>query len=250
MSAALDIHRPSEVAASPTDTVTTVEAMTPMQMAYRLLESGIDLGSVKEMLTVSKELAADQARMEFSSAIASAKAEIKPVIKNRDGHNARYADFAAIANAVDPIISQYGLSYRFKTTQTDRINVTCILEHVKGHFEEITLSGPADKSGSKNEIQALGSTLTYLQRYTLIQALGLAVSQDTDGANTGAKIEDLSPINAEQRSELLSLISSTNTDIEIFCRFYKIDAVPDLPVSKFEAAKKKLTLTKVSRANG
>ena len=40
----------------------------------------------------------------------------------------------------------------------------------------------ADKSGSKNVIQAVGSAVTYGQRYTLIGALGITTAdEDIDG---------------------------------------------------------------------
>ncbi|TGT64279.1 hypothetical protein EN802_33020 [bacterium M00.F.Ca.ET.159.01.1.1] len=207
--------------------------MTPMQMAYHLIQNGADLGAVKEMLAMSKELAADAARREFEEAVASAKAEIQPVHRNAKGHNdKRYADFAAYAKAVDPIISKYGLSYRFRTTQTEKISVTCILAHKAGHFEENTLSGPADSTGSKNAIQAIGSTLTYLQRYTLIQALGLAASNDDDG-KTASQTIDNGPITEEQAAKVRALIEETGTDIQKFCAYLKVESVPDITVSEF-----------------
>ena len=205
-------------------------ALTPMEMAYRLIQNGADLGSVKEMLAVSRELAADQARNAFNEAVASAKSELPAIAKNSKGHNGkRYANFAAYAAVVDPVIAKYGLRYRFKTEQADRITVTCVLSHKSGHAEESSLSGPADSSGSKNAIQAIGSTLTYLQRYTLIQALGLAAADDDDGQ----KSEDRhsGPISQEQVSKVLALIEETGTDIEKFCQYLGVEDVPHIPAS-------------------
>ena len=211
-----------------------------MQMAYHLIQNGADLGAVKEMLAMSKELAADAARREFEEAVALAKAEIQPVHRNAKGHNdKRYADFAAYAKAVDPIISKYGLSYRFRTTQTEKINVTCILAHKAGHFEENTLSGPADSTGSKNAIQAIGSTLTYLQRYSLIQALGLAASNDDDGKNADKTVDD-GPISEAQRDTLLELIAAVGADVVKFCSYFKIEGVADLPANQYDRAVKSL----------
>ena len=51
-----------------------------------------------------------------------------------------------------------------------------------GHSEETTLKAPPDTSGSKNSIQAIGSTVTYLERYTLLAATGMAAAgMDNDG---------------------------------------------------------------------
>jgi hypothetical protein len=68
--------------------------------------------------------------------------------------------------------------------------VTCILTHEKGHSEETSLQGPPDTSGSKNSIQAVGSSVTYLCRYTLLAACGLAASEDTDGVATNGEVTE------------------------------------------------------------
>lgn len=210
--------------------------LTPMEMAYRLIQNGADLGSVKEMLAVSRELAADQARRAFDTAVSAAKAEIPIVAKNATGHNnKRYADFSAYAAALKDVLANHGLSYRFKTEQTDRITVTCVLSHKDGHAEENSLSGPADGSGSKNAIQAIGSTLTYLQRYTLIQALGLAASEDDDGHRSEQSADD-GPIGKEQIVAILKLVEETGTAIDRFCAYMKIEAVPDIRQSQFDRA--------------
>jgi len=206
-------------------------AATPVEMAYQLIQSGADFATVKEMLAVSKELAAEKARNAFNEAAAAAKAEIPVVARNAEGHNKKaYANFAAYASVVDPVIAKYGLRYRFRTEQTDRITVTCILSHKDGHSEENSLSGPADSSGSKNAIQAIGSTLTYLQRYTLIQALGLAAGDDDDGRKSD---ETSGPISDDQAKAIRDLIETTGTDIAKFCEYLKVDAIPDIPASEF-----------------
>lgn len=228
----------------------TDNSLTPMQMAYHLIQHGADLGSVKEMLAVSKELAADQARRAFDAALSAAKAEIPPILKNRKVDfvgktgirtNYQHEDMGEIARTVDPILARHGLSYRFRTQQQEggSITVTCIVAHREGHAEENALTAGRDESGNKNNIQAVGSTITYLQRYTLKAALGLAASNDDDGRASGGD-QDNAVISTEQRDELLKLIEDTGTDVALFCRYYKIEAVPDLPASKFASAKKRL----------
>lgn len=200
---------------------------------------------VERFIALKRQVDADAARREFDAAIAEAKAEISPVLKNREGHNGkRYADFAAIAKAVDPIITKHGLSYRFRTQQTDRITVTCVLSHKAGHFEETSLSGPADASGSKNAIQAIGSTLTYLQRYSLVQALGLAAAEDDDGKAGGIG----STITDEQRDRLLALIEETGSDVQKFCAVYGIEAIADLPAATYPVAERMLLLKRKPKA--
>jgi hypothetical protein len=188
---------------------------------------------IEKLMNLQERWEASQARKAFDEAISAAKADIPPIERTGKGHNdKRYATFAAIAKVVDPIISQHGLSYRFRTTQGDRISVTCILSHKSGHFEETTLSGPPDASGSKNAIQAIGSTLTYLQRYSLVQMLGLAAADDDDGkaSHGGATITE------DQAADLVALADDVGADRAKFCKYFKVESFSALPASRFQAA--------------
>jgi hypothetical protein len=206
-----------------------VAVATPMAMLDRALSSGATPETLEKLLNMQERWEKSQARKAFDTAIAEAKAKLRPVARNREGHNnKRYADFAAVARAVDGILSEHGLSYRFRSMQNEKINVTCILSHRDGHSEETTLSGPADTSGSKNAIQAIGSTLTYLQRYSLMQALGLAAADDDDGAL---------PITDEQADELRDLVTTTKSDMTKFLKYIGAPSISDIPASKFAAAK-------------
>jgi hypothetical protein len=210
-----------------------VRSVTPMDMLDRALATGAGTEVLEKLLALQERWEASQARKAFDAAIAAAKAEIPVITKNRQGHNnKRYADFAALASVVDPIIGQHGLSYRFRTVQNDKINVTCILSHAAGHYEETTLCGPADATGSKNAIQAIGSTLTYLQRYTLTQALGLAASEDDDGKTAGAA--DAGPITEEQATRVRALIKETQTDEPAFLRWLDVESVEAIPAGQMK----------------
>lgn len=209
-----------------------------MDLVSHAVQSGQPIEVIRELMAMSKELAADEAKRAFDAAVADAKAEIsaEQITKNATGHNnKRYANFAAYAGVVDPILGKHGLSYRFRTEQNDKIKVYCILSHKAGHSEENSLEGPADASGSKNAIQAVGSTLTYLQRYSLIQALGLAATDDDDGRSTGKNSEDF--ITSEQEKELLDLIQRGKGSVERFCQMGRIEKVADLPAAQYQAAK-------------
>lgn len=207
--------------------------MTPMDMLEKAVSSGAGIEIITKLMDLQDRYQATQARKEFDEAIAEAKAEIPPIVRNAKGHNdKRYADFAAIATVVDPIISKHGLSYRFRTTQTDKIAVTCILSHKAGHYEETTLAGPADASGSKNAIQAIGSTLTYLQRYSLVQALGLAATNDDDGKAGGGA----GTVSLEQVESLVTLADEVGADKEAFCRYFRVDGFADIAAKDFDRA--------------
>ncbi len=227
---------------------------TPSAMLAQAVASGAPIEVVTQLMGLLKETRAEERKMAFDAALSAAKAEIPPILKNRvvdftsakGRTNYRHEDLGEIAKTVDPILTNHGLSYRFRTEQEgSNVKVTCIVAHRDGYAEENSISASRDESGNKNSIQAVGSTITYLQRYTLKASLGLAVSNDDDGrGRTAQPPADTVLISSEQRDELLGLIEETATDVALFCRFYRIEAVPDLPASKFGSAKAKLVAKK------
>jgi hypothetical protein len=231
-----------DIRSEPTLPATVTESAAILSLIERMATNPeISPERVERFIAMHDGMEAKRAKLAFSNAIAQAKAKIAetPIIKNATGHNSkRYADFSAYAKVVDPVLASFGLTYRFRTIQSDKISVTCILTG-HGHEEENTLAGPADSSGSKNAIQAIGSTLTYLQRYTLVQALGLAASNDDDGQASGKLTAGLTD---EQRTELLDLIDKTETDVAKFCETFKVEAVAELTGRDFEHAVKSLQI--------
>lgn len=169
------------------------QPITPMQMLAQAFQQGMPIETIRELRLIQKEWEADEARKAFDGAVADAKAKIKPILKNREvdfiskkeggGRTYyEYEDFGAIADHVDPILAECGLSYRHRPKQEGKeLTITCILSHRDGHREETSLKALNDDSGNKNGIQGIGSTATFLQRYTLKLALGLATTRDDDG---------------------------------------------------------------------
>lgn len=235
MNKPLEIELPEKATDVVVDTPETNQLMVIQNPYEKLVQDAFargDLSIVEKAMTLQLRWEDAQARRDFDEAIAAAKAEIPLIIKNRQALNGKYADFAAIASVVDPIISKYGLSYRFRTLQNDRINVTCVLSHKSGHSEENTLSGPPDKTGSKNEIQAIGSTLSYLSRYSLVQALGLAASNDDDGKLSEASAQTISD---EQIEVISARIRKSKADLPKFLAWVGVEEIQMIPASRFNA---------------
>jgi hypothetical protein len=182
----------------------------PMTMLDRAMERGLDGAALEKLIELSERMMASEARRAFDAALAKARAELKPI--ERDGKvdftsqkgrtNYTHETLAGIAEAVDPILARHGLSYGWKTTNRpgEPITVTCELIHEAGHREDrAMLSGPADMSGNKNPLQGIGSTVSFLQRYTLKASLGLSVAKDDDGRAGGGRHDDDAPPPREER---------------------------------------------------
>jgi ERF superfamily len=218
-------------------------ALTPIEILSRAVTNGSSVEVLEKLMGLQERWEKNQARKAFDEALSAAKAEIPVITKNRQvGFDAkkpgasridyRHEDLAEIARTVDPILSKHGLSYRWRTTSAvnEPVTVTCIVSHRSGHSEENTLSAGRDDTGNKNSIQQVGSTITYLQRYTLKAALGLAASNDDDGRAAGAHD---GPINDKQTDEITALITETKSDIARFLKWAGAESVSDIPASKF-----------------
>lgn len=165
-----------------------------------VLNPDADLDKLERMLALKRDHDRDNARIAFAGALAGARSKIPPIVKDatvdfktKDGKRTHYQHetLAGIAKVIDPILSEYGLSYRYRTNQgSGGVQVTCIIAHADGHSEETSLSCAPDGSGSKNAFQAVGSAVTYLQRYTLKAALGLSAEMDDDGQSAAPRRND------------------------------------------------------------
>lgn len=203
----------------------------------------MDIAKLEKLLEVRERWERLQARKAFDEAMAGARAELPVIIKNREVDftstkgrtHYRYEDLAAVAAAINPILARHGLSYRFRTSSppNEPVTVTCIVSHRLGHSEENTLCAGRDDSGNKNSIQAIGSTITYLQRMTLKAALGLAAAADDDGRNADGNDE---PVTDEQRDTILKRLDEAGADIERFCNYIGAPSIGEIKQRDFKRA--------------
>ena len=217
--------------------------MTPMQMLEVAVSNGRDLSVIDKLMDLQERWERNQGKKAFDNAVADAKAKIPPIIKNREvdftnksGQRTHYRheDMAGVARVVDPILSEFGLSYRYRTEIREGIIwVTCILSHRDGYSEETSLPAARDESGNKNSIQAMGSTVTYLQRYTLKAALGLASAHDDDAQAAEARAEDLEPISEDRVKHIRAELEALGADEAAFCHHIKVPNLVEMPASRF-----------------
>jgi len=243
------IHRDSERDVMAIDQAlpeqpSAADVVTPMALIDRAMSSGATPEVLEKLLSLQERWEAGQSRKAFDDAMASAKAELPTIKKNREVDftsakgrtHYKHEDLAEVSRTVTPILGKYGISYRYRTNSApnDPITVTCIVSHRLGHFEETTLSAGRDDSGNKNSIQQIGSTLTYLQRMTLKAALGLAASDDDDdGAKADAAAETVSDV---QLQSLIDLAEEVGADRNKFCKYMQVVSLSDVPAKEYNRA--------------
>ena len=160
---------------------------TPAHMLQVALEKGASMEQLEKLLDLQERWEANEARKAFVRAMSNFKANPPQVVKDKlvayQGTRYTHASLAAVVDAVVAGLSEHGLSHRWELEQNGIIKVTCVITHEMGHSESVSMSAPADDSGKKNAIQQIASTITYLERYTLMAVTGLAAKdmQDDDG---------------------------------------------------------------------
>lgn len=155
-----------------------------LQMIERVaLDPSSDVAKLEKMIELQERVMARQAKEQFDTAMLNFQIEKGVIEKASTANRTKYAKLEHIQAVVDPVLRKFGLFVRWNTSTTDsgKIRVTCICTHIGGHSETSLMDVSPDKSGSKNEIQADGSAITYAQRYTMKSLLGLVIAEDNDG---------------------------------------------------------------------
>lgn len=172
------------------------EQAGPMKSALAALQAGATVEQLQGLLALQKDWEANEARKAYVAAMAEFKKNPPEIFKRKEVAfgDTRYlhATIGDVTSLTVAGLAAHGFSHRWDTRQTDeRIEVSCILTHNLGHSESTTLEASPDSSGKKNAIQQVASTVTYLQRYTLLAACGLATKdmEDDDGAGAGRAVE-------------------------------------------------------------
>ena len=156
------------------------------------VQQGADLDRIQKLMDLKDRWDAAQARKAYVAAMARFKAEQITIQKTKradipGGAKYSYAPLFEVCNGVIPALSKHGFSHDWEVSQSENwISVTCILTHEFGHSERRTLGAPPDTSGKKNPIQEIASTVSYLERYTLLAVTGLSAS-DMDNDGVGGK---------------------------------------------------------------
>lgn len=238
--------------------VKTVPISTnPMTVVERAIERGITGADLKEIMDLQERWEANEARKAFEIALAGAVAELPIIVRNRlvnfEGRNGgrttnyRHEDMAEIVEAIRPILHKHGLAHRFRPAQnleSGLITVTCIISG-HGHREETPLSSKADGNPSgMNDLQRIASATTYLQRYTLKMALGLAVAHDDDGRGAGAKVIEAAAqpgcITEAQADEIRRLLDERGITQRGFLQFIKLPRIEAIGLEHFDRAVEKI----------
>lgn len=208
----------------------------------------VDVEKLERLMAMYERVTAAAAKAAFDAALSEMQPKLPAVDKrgtitindkndkNKVIQSTPYALFEDINKAVTPIMAEHGfaMSFRTSTAPDGKLIVTAILSHRAGHREETSLPLMHDSTGSKNSVQAVGSSVSYGKRYTMCALLNINTQgEDTDGYH--GSFADV--ITQAQVNELADIVKQTRANLPKFLAYLGVGALYDIPANRFHEAK-------------
>ena len=208
------------------------------------IEQKADLATIEKFMDLRDRWEQNEARKAYHVAMAAFKANLPTVVKDKTNsqYKSKYASEDALINTINPELSKHGLSATFDFAQTgDEIKVTCNITHADGHRESVSLSGKADGSGSKNPLQQIKSTTTYLRKATFEAITGIASSDneaDDDGNGASRYLTEAEVVT------IISIVTDKQVDLKKFLAYMKAESIETILESDYQKAIQALKVAK------
>ena len=168
----------------------------------------LPIDKLERMLDMQERIMNRAAQEQFNSAMAAMQDDIPAITERGQAHNTKYATFEDINDTVKPIMNRhgFGITFRIRNLQ-GAVEVTGVLMHRAGHREETSMVLPLDTSGSKNAVQAVGSSVSYGKRYVMCAMLNIATRGEDDDGISAAPKATVTAMQAGQIGRLLAQCS-------------------------------------------
>jgi hypothetical protein len=218
-------------------------APTPMALIQTALAQNIDADKLEKLLDLQERWNKDRAIEAYSEAMNACQQELPLVFRDRTNSHtkAKYATLESLQEPIKPVYLKHGFSLSHGTADSPLANhyrCICDVTHRGGHTKQYFLDLPADDRGingstNKTPVQAIGSTLTYGQRYLEQRIFNVTIAgQDNDGNRPRQAVA----ISEEQEITLREWIENKGADLAAFLKAFDIEKLSDLPAAKFPNA--------------
>jgi ERF superfamily protein len=205
-----------------------------LALMTQALQSGIPVESIREIAALYREEQDRAAAREFAADLAKFQGTVKAVPRTSTASivseakgtkfSYKYAELDQIAETVGKDLHALGFSFSWDSTTSDKmIAVICTLRHRNGHSEDATFSCPVDSTSRMNAQQQHAAALTYAKRQSLVQVLGLTMTDPDPDA-------DLAPgtIGPQQEALLASLLDEVKADKAKFLKWLGVSALGEV----------------------
>jgi hypothetical protein len=222
------------VTASPVDSASSVLAL----INSLALDPRADLEKLDPIIALYERLKAKEAELQYNAAkarilkklagikIVKDKPALYDIEKERPQSGTyqafKYAPLEEIDKHLRPLLAEeeMDLSYSDEPLQSGGILIRGRLKHLpSGHYEDSFMPAPLDTTGNKSEVQAVGSTNSFLRRYITCNIFNIVVVGDDDDGNGGT-------IDEAQTKTILDLIKRAKVGPK-FLKYMKAQSVSE-----------------------
>ena len=188
-----------------------------------LSDKNVPADKLQIMLQMQRELLAERRREAFQTAFVKMSAAMPQVRKDgvvelvKDGQRKgtyKFTKWEDMDTVMRPILADHGFALMFTQVngESGLVTVRGELLHIDGHSISSERAMPPDRGPGRNDLQAIGSAISYCKRY-LAEGLCNVVrrGQDDDAISAAER-----KITDEQTAELKKLLSDTKTDLKTF----------------------------------
>lgn len=209
-----------------------------------------DVDKLARLLELGERMKAREAKAAFLSAMVAMKPKLPVIdrkgkieVREKDSAGKRtgalvqatpYAKWEDIDAAITPILNEHGfvLTFRSGVGTDGKITVTGVLGHNEGHTEENTIALPHDSTGSKNAVQAVGSSVSYGMRYTAMMLLNIRTKGLDDDGRIGGSVN----ITEAQASTIRDALAERKINVPSFCEYMGVPSVPEIAAKDYDRA--------------
>ena len=198
----------------------------------------VDIDKMERLVAMQERAMARTSEQSFNDAMTKAQGAMHRIAADSTNPQTRskYASYAALDRAMRPIYTANGFALSFGTEEggaADYVRVTCHVSN-SGFTRKYQVDMPADGKGAKGgdvmtKTHAVGSAMSYGQRYLLKLIFNIAVGEDEDGNDTQRVTQD-------QAGEIQALMDDVGADRDKFLNYMRADSIAHIPASKFKVA--------------
>ena len=188
----------------------------------------------------------------ISLALSQAQAEMINVYKGTAAYNYNYADLGVILDMLRQTLPKYEIAL-IQTPSNDGANacVTTMLSHSSGEWIKDSVSCQIEMAKGNSAVQCLGSSITYLRRYSCSAIAGLTQTDNdasirTDEDPEGEQAQPIELIRMASKVEIKSvtdMAAEAGVDIKNVTKGLKLKAISDMTSEQAERAIRKLHKT-------
>lgn len=209
-------------------------------------DPAVNIDKLERLVAMQERMVMQRNEQAFNNAMAEAQSEMRRVAADMSNSQtkSKYASYGAIDRALRPVYTKHGFALSFGTAEgapQDYLRITCHVSN-SGYTRLYQVDMPADGKGAKGgdvmtKTHAVGSAMSYGQRYLLKMIFNVAIGNDDDG-NAAADTGEV--VSQEQADEVKALIVAVGADIGKFLTAFQIERVEDLRLARFAEAKTRL----------